>query len=179
MSVIEAPEAILDRGLERERREIVELLTQAYWMEIETVMNYLAGSISHNGARGLKVKAALVESIEEEVQHAQRLGRRIQELHSVVPRAGGLTIDHEYLRPPGRQPDVAMMIEAVVAAKLTAIRHYSRIKRATGQIDRATHAIATEILADEQRHLRLFERYMREYRPEADSSPEPCLAELD
>jgi bacterioferritin len=167
MSVTAAPEGILDIGLERERREIVDLLTQAYWMEIEIVMNYIAASISHDGARGLKVKAALLEAVEEEVQHAQRVGRRIQELHSAVPPAGGLTIDHEYLQPPGRQSDVVAMLEAMVAAEMAAIHHYGRIKRAAGQVDRATYAIAAELLHDEQRHLRLFEGYLREYAPAA------------
>jgi bacterioferritin len=168
MSVTVVSEAvldpILDRDLARERKEVVELLTQAYWMEIETVMNYIAGSISHDGAPGLKVKATLLECVEEEVQHAQRLGRRIQELHSSTPPAGGLTIDHEYLQPPGRQPDIVAMIEAVVAAEAGAIRHYSRITRATGRIDRVTYALAAELLDEEQQHLRLFEGHLRKLR---------------
>jgi bacterioferritin len=167
MSVTEAPEAILDIGLERERREIVELLTQAYWMEIEIVMNYLAASISHDGARSRKVKDALLESVEEEVQHAQRIGRRIQELHRAAPPAGGLAIDHESLHAPDRPSDVVAMLEAMAAAETAAIQHYARIMRASARVDRATYAIAAEFHHDEERHLQLFEGYLRECRPAA------------
>lgn len=165
MFVSEVPEAGPEIDGSHGSSGIVELLTQAYWMEIETVMNYLAASMGHGGAGALKVNAALVAGVEDEVQHAQRLGRRIHELHSVLPRAGGRTIDHEYLRPLGRQLDVATMIQAVVAAEMSAVRHYSLIKRVTGRVDLATHVMATEILRDEQRHLRLFEGYLREYQP--------------
>ena len=34
-----------------QREEIVELLTKAYWMEIETVMSYIASSVNPDGLR--------------------------------------------------------------------------------------------------------------------------------
>lgn len=167
MSVTEAPEAIREIALERQRREIVELLTQAYWMEIEIVMNYIAASISHESGRNRQVKDALLESVEEEVEHAQRIGRRIQELHRAALPAGGLTIDHEYLQPPDRQSNVVAMLEAMVGAEMAAIQHYARIKRASARVDRATYALAAELLHDEERHLGLIEGYLHECRAAA------------
>ena len=162
MSVTGVPAADPDTELVRERGQIVELLTQAYWMEIETVKNYIAASISDDGVGDLKLKAALVAGAEEEGRHAQRLGRRIHELHSAVARAGGLTIDHEYLQPLGRHRDIVTTLEAIVAAEMNAIQHYSRIRQAAGQIDEATSAMVGEILRDEQRRLRLFKAYQRQ-----------------
>ena len=53
MSATEVPDGLLEIEEEDERRAIIELLTRAYWMEIETVTNYIAASVSHDGGRGL------------------------------------------------------------------------------------------------------------------------------
>ena len=159
-----APEHGDEQQREGEQRAIVELLTRAYWMEIETVMHYIAASTNQEGACGVAVSAALTRGAEEEVEHARRLGRRVGELHGVFPGDQGLAADADYPQTPGRQPDVGTMIESVLATETSAIRHYSRIMRATAKIDRDTNALALEILRDEQRHLRLFEGYLRAYR---------------
>jgi bacterioferritin len=141
-----------------QRGAIVELLTRAYWMEIETVMNYIAASIGRDGGHGLAVRAALQECVEEEVGHARALGRRIQELHGVVP-AAGFVAGEEYPQPLGRQTDLADVIAAVVATETSAIRHYVRIMRASAPVDEDTNTLALNVLRDEQRHLRLFEGF--------------------
>lgn len=51
-------------ALRRERREIVSLLEQAYWMELETVMSYVANSVNPDGVRARAVADALAEDIE-------------------------------------------------------------------------------------------------------------------
>jgi bacterioferritin len=164
MSATEVPDGLLEIEEEDERRAIIELLTRAYWMEIETVTNYIAASVSHDGGRGLAVRAALTTGVEEEVRLARSLGRRIQELqHGVVPGAEPFASDEQYPQPPRRSTDVARTIEAVVATETSAIRHYQRIMRATATLDADTNALALGILRDEQRHLRLFEAFLREY----------------
>ena len=167
MSLTEAPgasrEASPDPDSRDPRKEIVELLTSAYWMEIETVMNYIAASITHSDARGLEIKAALIEGVEEEVEHARRVGRRIQELCGVVPAASETATDEECSPPPPRDGDIAATVDAVIAAENVAIRQYGKITRATAHIDEITNAIAIEILGDEQRHLRRFEDFQRKY----------------
>jgi bacterioferritin len=163
MSVTEVPGDSLDEAVEDPRRDIIRLLTRAYWMEIETVTSYIAASVGQDGGRALAVRAALAEGVEEEVEHARALGRRIQELqHGVVPGAEPLDSDDEYPQPPppARPIDVATMIEAIVATETSAIRHYQRIMRATANLDADTNALALGILRDEQRHLRLFESYL-------------------
>ena len=140
--------------------DIVELLTQAYWMEIEMVTHYLAGSTP--GGAGA-VDAALARGIDDEVVHTQALGRRILQLHGDLPDQGPT----QYGAPLGRQPDERAMLEALIAIELGAIRHYARIARATAGADADTHDLALRILEDERRHLRLFERFLRECRPAA------------
>ena len=67
------------------REEIIELLTKAYWMEIETVMSYVANSINPDGVRAQEIVESLEEDIQEELGHAQQFANRIKELYGVVP----------------------------------------------------------------------------------------------
>ena len=55
--------------------EIIEALTQAYYMEIESVVNYAAASINLDGVRAKEIKEALKKDIEEEMRHARKLGK--------------------------------------------------------------------------------------------------------
>ena len=41
------------------REQIIELLTKAYWMEIETVMSYIANSVNPDGVRAQEIKESL------------------------------------------------------------------------------------------------------------------------
>ena len=52
------------------REQVVELLTKAYWMEIETVMSYLAASVNLDGVRAQEIRESLAEDVEEELGHA-------------------------------------------------------------------------------------------------------------
>lgn len=38
------------------REKIIELLTKAYWKELETVQNYLANSVNLDGVRAEEIK---------------------------------------------------------------------------------------------------------------------------
>jgi bacterioferritin len=85
MAVQAASRGILSDELREKRQEIIELLTRAYWMEIETVMSYVANSINPDGVRAQEVREALEADIQEELGHAQQFGNRIKELYGVVP----------------------------------------------------------------------------------------------
>ena len=76
---------ILSDERKDDRDQLIELLTQAYWMEIETVMSYLANSINPDGVRAQEIIESLEEDIDEELGHARRFGHRIKELYGVVP----------------------------------------------------------------------------------------------
>ena len=151
----------------REHRErIVELLTKAYWMEIETVMSYLSCSINLDGVRAQEIKESLSADIEEEVGHAKLFASRIKELYGVVPGSADFSAEQTYLQPPAEQTDVVHVIRGVIAAETGAIEHYTTVVDETDGLDWVTQDMVIEILHDEQGHRRLFEGFLREYEVE-------------
>ena len=91
---------------EKKRNEIVGLLTQAYWMEIETVMSYIANSVNLDGVRAQEIKKSLQADITEELGHAQQYGRRIKELYGLVPGSQQFKASQTFLQPPQDTTDV-------------------------------------------------------------------------
>jgi bacterioferritin len=148
------------------RHQIVGLLETAYWMEIETVMSYIAGSVNLDGVRAQEIKESLEQDITEELGHAQQFARRIKELYGVVPGSEEFGAEQSYLQPPEHQTDVVHVIKGVIAAETGAIEHYSRIVAETEAVDPVTQDMVIDILRDEQGHLRLFEGFLREYEAE-------------
>ena len=154
---------ILSEELREKREEIVELLTRAYWMEVETVMSYLANSINPDGVRAQEIRDSLAADIQEELAHAQQFGQRIKELYGVVPGSLDFSAEQSELQPPAEQTDIVHVIKGVIAAETGAIEHYNRIVEATDGVDWVTQDMLIAILHDEQRHRRLFEGFLREF----------------
>jgi len=73
--------------------QIIEELKVAYWMEIETVTNYIANSINLDGVRAEEIKKALQADVQEELTHAQTLARRIKTLGGRVPGSSQFQAD--------------------------------------------------------------------------------------
>ena len=149
-----------------QRDQIVELLKKAYWMEIETVMSYIANSVNPDGVRAQEIIESLKGDIQEELGHAQQFADRIKELYGTVP--GSLEFDAEqtYLQPPDQQTDIVHVIRGVIEAESGAIDHYTRIIEVTEEVDPVTQDMVIAILHDEQGHRRLFEGFLREYEAE-------------
>ncbi len=166
MSVRTSSEGILSDENRSKREEIIGLLTRAYWMEIETVMSYIANSINPDGVRAQEIVESLQEDIQEELGHAQQYANRIKELYGVVPGSMGFTAEQRYLQPPERQTDTVHVIKGVIEAETGAIEHYNRIIEATDGVDWVTQDMVIAILRDEEGHRRLFEGYLREYEAE-------------
>jgi bacterioferritin len=151
---------------DEKRGEILGLLEQAYWMEIESVMSYLANSVNPDGVRAQEIREALEEDIQEELGHAQQFASRIKELHGIVPGSLDFSPEQTYLQPPGEQTDVVHVIKGVIEAETGAIEHYNRIIELTDGVDWVTQDMVIDILHDEEGHRRLFEGYLREYEAE-------------
>jgi bacterioferritin len=149
-----------------EREQILELLTRAYWMEIETVMSYMANSVNPDGVRAQEITESLEEDIQEELGHARRFAERIKELYGVVPGSSAFEAEQTYLQPPEHQTDVVHIIRGVIEAESGAIEHYNRIIEVSDGVDPVTQDMVTEILHDEEGHRRLFEGFLREYEAE-------------
>jgi bacterioferritin len=154
---------IFDSAMVEARENVVDLLTKAYWMELETVMSYMAASVNLDGVRAQEIKESLAEDVQEELGHAQRFADRIKELYGVVPGSEEFSAEQHFLQPPDEQTDTVHVIRGVIKAETGAIEHYTRIVEETDQIDPVTQDMVIEILRDEQGHRRLFEGFMREY----------------
>ena len=159
-------QGILSPEMSEERSQLIELLTRAYWMEIETVMSYLANSINPDGVRAQEIKESLEEDVQEELGHARQFGERIKELYGVVPGSTDISPDQTYLQPPAEQTDIVHVIKGVIEAETGAIDHYNRIIEFCDDKDLVTQDMVIAILRDEEGHRRLFEGFLREFEAE-------------
>ena len=157
---------IFDSANKEAREQVVEMLCKAYWMEIETVMSYIAASVNLDGVRAQEVKESLAEDVQEELGHAQRFADRIKELYGVVPGSEGFAAEQSFLQPPDEQTDIVHVIRGVIKAETGAIEHYTSLIEVTDGVDPVTQDMVIEILRDEQGHRRLFEGFLREYEVE-------------
>jgi bacterioferritin len=148
------------------REEILGLLSKAYWMEIETVMSYIANSVNPDGVRAQEIKESLEQDIQEELGHAVQFAQRIKELWGVVPGSLEFSAEQSYLQPPEHQTDVVSVIRGVIEAENGAIEHYNKIVEVTDPVDPVTNDMVIAILHDEEGHKRLFEGFLREYEAE-------------
>ena len=153
---------ILAPANDAKREEIIELLTAAYWMEIETVMSYIANSVNPDGVRAENVIESLAADIQEELGHAQQYARRIKDLGGTVPGSKDFTPSQDSLQPPSDSGNIVHVIKGVIEAEEGAIDHYNKIIAATDE-DPVTQDMVTTILADEEGHRRQFIGFLKEY----------------
>src|SRR5918999_591372 len=154
---------LLSEGQREDSEQIIAMLTRAYWMEIETVMSYLANSINPDGVRAQEIIESLKADVQEELGHAQQFGERIKELYGVVPGSMEFAPEQKYLQPPENQTDIVHIIRGVIEAETGAIDHYNRIIQFCDDLDLVTQDMVIDILHDEEGHRRLFEGFLREY----------------
>ena len=166
MSYVEVRRGILSEENRTKREELLELLKKAYWMEIETVMSYIANSVNPDGLRAQEIVESLREDVQEELGHAQQFAQRIKELYGVVPGSLEFSAEQSYLQPPDEQTDIVHVIKGVIEAETGAIEHYNRIIEVTDGCDYVTQDMVIAILRDEEGHRRLFEGFLREYEAE-------------
>jgi bacterioferritin len=157
---------VLSEESKAKREELIGLLTQAYWMEIETVMNYVTNSINPDGVRAQEIRESLEQDIQEELGHAKQFGERIKELYGVIPGSLEFSPEQKYLQPPEHQTDIVHVIKGVIEAEAGAIEHYTKIVEFCDDFDLVTQDMVIAILHDEQGHMRLFEGFLREFEAE-------------
>ena len=166
MTTRTSSQGILADENSEKREEIIELLAKAYWMELETVMSYIANSVNPDGLRAQQIVESLQKDVQEELGHAQQFAARIKELYGVVPGSLEFSAEQSYLQPPEHQTDIVHVIKGVIEAETGAIEHYNRIIEVTDGVDYVTQDMVIAILRDEEGHRRLFEGFLREF--EAD-----------
>ncbi|MHB1155426.1 MAG: ferritin-like domain-containing protein [Phycisphaerales bacterium] len=142
---------------------IVEELIVSYWMELETVQNYLANSTNLTGVLAKEIKQSLAADVPAELGHAQQLAARIHVLGGKVPGSAGFRAGQKKLQPPKDDTDVTAVILGVIDAEQGAIEQYQKIIELCEGADYATQELAIRILADEQEHRREFVGFLSEY----------------
>jgi bacterioferritin len=145
------------------RTEILALLERAYWMEMETVMSYVANAAALDGIRAEEVAEALSSDVDDELGHARSFAARIKDLYGTPPGTMDFKAEQASLQPPADATDVVAVIRGVIEAEAGAIEHYTRLIEACDGVDWATQDMVIDILRDEEGHLRQFERYLREF----------------
>ena len=143
-------------------QSVIELLTQAYCMELETAANYIANSTNLDGVRAEEIKKSLAADITTEIGHAQQLGQRIKQIGGLVPGSGKLNMGSQ-IQPSDDTTDVVGVINAVIEAERSACQQYKKIIQVTDGEDYVTQDLCIRLLADEEEHLVLFKGFLKEY----------------
>ncbi len=147
-----------------DKKEIVKNLIKSYWMEIETVINYIANSINLDGVRAEEIKKSLALDITEEIAHAQTLAKRIKEVGGIVPGSLDLKPEQTYLQPKADTTDVASVIEGVIEAENGAIEQYNKLIKLSEGVDYVTQDLCISLLAMEESHRIEFIGFLKEYK---------------
>ena len=147
--------------------QIVVELKVAYWMEMETVMNYIANAVNLDGVRAEEIKKALAADVMQEIGHAQALARRIKTIGGVVPGSAAFTPGQSALQPPADTTNVAAVIRGVIVAEDAAIAQYTKLIKLCDGVDYVTQDLCIQSLADEEMHRRDFLGYLAEYETKA------------
>ena len=131
------------------REEVIQLLEQAYCMELETVTNYIANSVNLDGVRAEEIKKSLAADVTEELTHAQQLAQRIKQLGGRVPGSASIKLGTQ-VQPSEDTTDVVAVIHGVIEAEQAACTHYMRIIRACDGEDYVTQDLCIRLLAAEE-----------------------------
>lgn len=145
------------------RTAIIQELQVAYWLEMETVMNFLANSINLDGVRAEEIKASLAADIQAELMHAQTLAKRIKTLGGVVPGSAAFQARQMSLQPPAKLTDVVTIIKGVIQAEDAAIAQYTKLIKLCEGLDYVTQDLCITALGDEEEHRREFMGFLAEY----------------
>ena len=149
--------------LDSTTQSIVDELTVAYFMELETVMNYIANSIHLDGVRAEEIKKSLAADVTEEIGHAQQLAERIKTIGGTLPGSQQFKPSQASLQPPADSTDVVTVIKGVIEAEDNACAQYDKIIRLCDGVDFVTQDLCITLLADEQQHRREFRGFLMEY----------------
>ena len=144
-------------------KAIVAELTTAYWMELETVLNYIANSVNLDGVRAEEIKKSLAADVTAELMHAQQLADRIKTIDGVVPGSQQFKASQITLQPPSDTTDVVTVIKGVIDAEEAAIAQYEKIIQLCDGYDYVTQDLCITVLSDEQQHRREFIGFLKEY----------------
>lgn len=142
---------------------VLELLIEAYFDELETMMNYIAVSENLETVAGEEVAESFSGDVSDELNHAQRLAERIHILGGDVPVSAAFEPDQIQYQTVGSE-DVEEAIEAAISAEQDAQEVYRElIEAAVAFDDPVTEDLAIELLEDEEGHERELRDLLAEF----------------
>jgi bacterioferritin len=145
-------------------KEIIQNLTKSYFMEIETVMNYISNSVNLDGVRAEEIKKSLAVDIAEEMTHAQRLAKRIKEVGGIVPGSMEFKASQKGLQTNKDTTNVVSVIEGVIEAENGAVAQYNKLIKLCDGKDYVTQDLCIQLLGSEESHRIEFIGFLKEYK---------------
>jgi bacterioferritin len=137
---------------------IVELLQAAYIAELQTVEDYLANSVWLDGPGSRQIAESLDVYIAQELAHAKRIAIRLKELGVRSPDA--FRKEAQRILPLHDETDPLIAVEGVLEAERNAIVRYEKLIEACEGKDIITQDLIIAILADEEKHRKVFEDFL-------------------
>ncbi len=150
-------------AVDKQTQAIIDELIVAYFMELETVMNYIANSVHLDGVRAEEIKKSLAADVTTEVAHAQLLADRIKTIGGTLPGSHHFKASQTSLQPPADTTDVVSVIKGVIEAENNACAQYMKIIKLCDGVDYVTQDMCVTVLADEEHHRREFRGFLLEY----------------
>jgi bacterioferritin len=150
-------------SIDAKTQQIADELTVAYFMELETVMNYIANSVHLDGVRAEEIKKSLAADVAAELGHAQQLADRIKTIGGKLVGSQGFKASQASLQPPADSTDVVAVIKGVIEAENGACTQYMKIIKLCDGVDYVTQDLCITLLADEEQHRREFKGFLMEY----------------
>jgi len=149
--------------------QIIELLKAAYIAELQTVEDYLANSVWLDGAGARRVAESLDVYIAQELAHAKKIAIRLKELGVRSPDS--FRKEAQRILPLHDETDPLIAVEGVLEAERDAIIRYEKLIEVCEGKDFTTQDLIIEILADEERHRKVFERFLNMLNEERKIKP--------
>lgn len=145
--------------------KLLTLLEEAYYDELESIMNYLAIAQNLETDLGHTVAEEFMVDVDEELMHAKRLSARMNVLGKHVNGSFGFEATQDALQPSEDHGDVLSAIEGSIEAEQQAQDLYEDIIHEAQEVDdHVTEDLAIELLGDEQEH----EREMKDLKAELE-----------
>lgn len=144
---------------------VIDLLKKAYSAEVEAVMDYQTKAIVLDDERADEINDCLQQCVQQELEHAERVGKRLKQLDACLPGSAEFSINQDSVQLPEDPTDVLSVIRGVIDAENDAIEAYrSLADAAQGANDPVTRDLAAAILAEEEAHRDEFRDFEMEYR---------------
>ncbi|MDR0364326.1 MAG: ferritin [Bacteroidales bacterium] len=133
--------------------KLIDMLNAALSEEWLAYYQYWIGAQLVEGPMRAEIEAELMEHATEELQHADRVAKRIIELDGtpVLNPSEWTKLSRCKYEAPS-DPYVETVLDQNIRGERCAIQRYQEIAAYTDGKDYVTHTMATEILADEVEH---------------------------